>query len=138
MTATSVPLPPMAWNAWGDPARVTELSPDLLGMVHAVLGVSAADVRAVEREQVRVRPSALRDDDHAALAGVVGSAYVTTADEHRLLRAGGKSTLDLLRRRSAAQQDAPDAVIAPCTDDEVAEVLAVCAERGLAVVPFGG
>ena len=128
----------MAWNAWGDPAEATELSPDLLALVNQALGVSAADVHAVAREDVRLRPPALSADDRTALEAVVGAEHVSTDDAQRLPRAGGKSTLDLLRRRSAEQQDAPDAVVVPGTEDEIARLLAVCAERGIAVVPFGG
>ena len=59
-------------------------------------------------------------------------------DRGRLLRAGGKSTLDLLRRRDFGVQDAPDAVLVPGDDDEVAALLRFCADHGIAVVPFGG
>jgi alkyldihydroxyacetonephosphate synthase len=134
----SLPMPPMKWDAWGDPSKAAELTPSLLGMVHDLLKVSADDVHAVARQDVRLRPSALSEDDRAALVSVVGAECVSTADDDRLLRAGGKSTLDLLRRKSDGEQDAPDAVVAPGTDDEVARLLALCTERGIAVVPFGG
>src|SRR5690606_31319237 len=51
---------------------------------------------------------------------------------------GGKSTPDLLRRRSGDATAAPDAVVLPGTSTEVAEVLALCAAERIAVVPFGG
>jgi alkyldihydroxyacetonephosphate synthase len=54
------------------------------------------------------------------------------------LRAGGKSTLDLLRRKDSGVQDAPDAVLLPGSDDEVAAILRYCSQHGIAVVPFGG
>ncbi|WP_375492455.1 FAD-binding oxidoreductase [uncultured Jatrophihabitans sp.] len=128
----------MAWDAWGDPTAAARLTDAQLALVHDVLQVSADDVHAVERQDVRLRPSTLTDDDHAELAAAVGAEHVGAADDDRLLHAGGKSTLDLLRRKSSAEQDAPDAVVAPGTEGEVAAVLAVCAERGIAVVPFGG
>ncbi|WP_375479859.1 FAD-binding oxidoreductase [uncultured Jatrophihabitans sp.] len=135
--AGKLPEPPMAWDAWGDPARAAPLSPALLGMVHDLLKVSAADVASVARADVRLRPSALSAGDLAALADVVGEANVSAEDADRLPRAGGKSTFDLLRRK-AVEQDAPDAVVIPGSDDEIVALLAVCAERGVAVVPFGG
>ena len=61
-----------------------------------------------------------------------------TADRDRLLRAGGKSTPDLLRRKDTGVQDAPDAVLLPGTEDEVAAILRYCSEHGIAVVAFGG
>jgi alkyldihydroxyacetonephosphate synthase len=134
----TLPVPPMKWNAWGDPARTTELSAAQLAMVNDLLKVSAADVDSPSRAEVRLRPSQLSADDRDALAGVVGSAHLSTADGDRLPRAGGKSTLDLLRRRSRNEQVAPDAVVLPGSEDEIAAILALCAERGIAVVPFGG
>ena len=35
-------------------------------------------------------------------------------------------------------QDAPDAVLTPGTEDEIAAILRLCAQRSIAVVPFGG
>ena len=55
-----------------------------------------------------------------------------------MLHAGGKSTLDLLRRNDSGVQDAPDAVLLPGTDDDVAAILRYCTQHGIAVVPFGG
>jgi alkyldihydroxyacetonephosphate synthase len=133
-----VPAPPMKWDAWGDPAKAKPLSPQIQQLLQEALGVSAADVDAPTVSEVVLRPSALSDVDLKALAAVVGAEHVSTSDADRLPRAGGKSTLDLLRRKSREPQDAPDAVVLPGTDDEVAELLALCSERRIAVVPFGG
>jgi alkyldihydroxyacetonephosphate synthase len=43
-----------------------------------------------------------------------------------------------LRRRDSGIQDAPDAVLLPRDDDEVAAILRYCADHRIAVVPFGG
>jgi alkyldihydroxyacetonephosphate synthase len=128
----------MKWDGWGDPAQATELSDAQLAMVNDLLKVSAEDVDAVPREQVRLRPSQLSAADRDALAAIVGAEAVSTDDADRLPRAGGKSTIDLLRRKSRAVQDAPDAVVVPATEEEIAAILAVCGERDIAVVPFGG
>lgn len=128
----------MRWDAWGDPDRVTALSATQLGMVHDLLKVSAADLDPVPYDEVRLRPSQLSAADRDALAAIMGAEQVSTADADRLPRAGGKSTPDLLRRKRRDDQDAPDAVVLPGTDDEVAALLELCADRGIAVVPFGG
>jgi alkyldihydroxyacetonephosphate synthase len=128
----------MKWDAWGDPDRAATLSAAQLAMVNDLLKVSADDVDAVSPAEVRLRPSRISGPDVEALAVIVGAANVSAADADRLPRAGGKSTLDLLRRKSHGEQDAPDAVVMPGSDDEVAAVLALCSERGIAVVPFGG
>ncbi|GAA0703325.1 FAD-binding oxidoreductase [Kitasatospora atroaurantiaca] len=134
----TLPLPPMKWDAWGDPARAKPLSEDIKGLLAAALGVTGDDASQLTADQVVLRPSALPDEDLKALAAIVGPSQVSTADADRLPRAGGKSTPDLLRRKSREPQDAPDAVVLPAGEEEVAAVLALCAERRIAVVPFGG
>jgi alkyldihydroxyacetonephosphate synthase len=52
--------------------------------------------------------------------------------------AAGRSYPDLVRLRTGDGSGAPDAVLLPASEDEVAAVLAACAEEGVAVVPFGG
>lgn len=133
-----MPVPPMKWDAWGDPALATTLSDDIKALLKNVLGVSAADVEAPARDEVRLRKSTLTNADEHALAAAVGADYVSTRDADRLPHAGGKSTLDLLRRRSHEPQDAPDAVVMPGTDGDITAVLRICVDRGIAVVPFGG
>ncbi len=134
----ALPLPPMKWDAWGDPALAKELSADIKGLLAAALGVTGDAAPGPSADEVVLHPSRLSAEDLDALAGAVGKEHVSAADADRLPRAGGKSTPDLLRRRSREAQDAPDAVVLPGSEQEVAAVLAVCAERRIAVVPFGG
>ena len=68
----------------------------------------------------------------------MGAGHFVSDDVGRLLRAGGKSTLDLLRRRDDGVQDAPDAVLLPGGEDDVAAILKYCTQQSIAVVPFGG
>ncbi|WP_280726230.1 FAD-binding oxidoreductase [Kitasatospora sp. MAA4] len=128
----------MSWDAWGDPALAKPLSDDIRALLEQLLGVSAADGSAPTADEVVLRPSALPEQDLSALAAIVGEWNVSAADADRLPRAGGKSTPDLLRRRSREPQDAPDAVVLPGTEEEIAAVLAHCSRRRIAVVPFGG
>ncbi len=79
-----------------------------------------------------------RTPTREALVAIVGAAHCISDDYGRLLRAGGKSTLDLLRRKDSGVQDAPDAVLLPADEEAVAEVLRFCAQQSIAVVPFGG
>lgn len=131
-------LPPMKWNAWGDPAAAKPLSDGIRALLTQALGIDAEPTAELSAEQVRIRPSALSDADRAAFTAILGPQHVAADDLGRLLRAGGKSTLDLLRRRDRGVQDAPDAVLLPGSDDDVAAVLAYCARQSIAVVPFGG
>lgn len=128
---------PMKWNAWGDPAAAKPLSDGIRSLLKQALGVGEAEVPAPEIDEVRLRPSALSTDDRDALAAIVGSEFVLDDDRARLLHAGGKSTLDLLRRKQI-EQDAPDAVVVPGDEEQIAAILHHCSEHGIVVVPFGG
>jgi alkyldihydroxyacetonephosphate synthase len=138
MSSADALLPPMKWDAWGDPQAATPLSEAVRSLLKQALGVSDSPPKAPEPDQVRLRRSALSADDQNALAALVGRDYYRDDDRARLLHAGGKSTLDLLRRRDAGPQDAPDAVLLPGEEDEVAAILRYCAAHRIAVVPFGG
>ncbi len=128
----------MRWDAWGDPDLAAPLSEGTATLIRGMLGVSG-EITLPKRDpaSVRVSRSRLTDEQLAGLRAIVGDRWTSTADPDRLMRAGGKSTPDLLRRRNA-EQEAPDAVVVPGTDDEVAALLTWCSEQRIAVVPFGG
>ncbi|MFZ0228751.1 MAG: FAD-binding oxidoreductase [Mycobacterium sp.] len=128
----------MKWNAWGDPDQAKPLSEGIRLLLAQALGVTGSAELELDAGQVQLRPSELANAHREALAAIVGPDYCRVGDRDRLLHAGGKSTLDLLRRKSPGAQDAPDAVLLPGTADEVAGVLRYCSQHGIAVVAFGG
>ncbi|HUO39845.1 MAG TPA: FAD-binding oxidoreductase [Mycobacterium sp.] len=130
----------MKWDAWGDPEAAKPLSDGIKSLLNQVLGLDSGPgaMPPPGIDVVRVRPSTLSARDRDALAAIVGGDYFTDADRSRLLHAGGKSTLDLLRRGNTGVQDAPDAVLLPGGEDEIAAILGYCSQHGIAVVPFGG
>ena len=130
-------LPPMAWNAWGDPDAAKPLSDGIRGLLEQALGVTPAAIPAPGIDEVKLQPSTLTGIHRDGLTAIVGADYLHTGDHERLLYAGGKSTPDLLRRKQT-HQDAPDAVLLPADEDQIAAVLAYCSHHGIAVVPFGG
>ncbi|NMN94565.1 FAD-binding oxidoreductase [Nocardiaceae bacterium YC2-7] len=136
-TATE-PNPPMVWDAWGVLEGHKPLSPEIRALIGGAFGISAETVSRPGEDAVRLRDSALTADQSAELAAIVGEGNVSTDHHDRLVRAGGKSTFDLLRRRSADVQDAPDAVVTPVDHDEVLALLTYCSDARIAVVPFGG
>ncbi len=131
-------LPPMNWNAWGDPQEAKPLSEGIRSLLEQALGVTDSYTAELEPGQVKLRPSTLADNHRDGLAAIVGPDHCRVDDRDRLLHAGGKSTLDLLRRKDSDAQEAPDAVLLPGTDDEVVAILQYCSQHGIAVVPFGG
>ncbi|MGU3645514.1 FAD-binding oxidoreductase [Microbacterium sp. C23T] len=132
--AVPTPRPRGDWDAWGsEPARLPAAAK---AIVATLLPGKAHPVP--HRAAPVLTPSLLPDGDLAALADVVGADAATRDDAVRMLHLGGKSTPDLLRRRLEDLQAAPDGVVSPADHSEVAAVLRVCGERGIAVVPFGG
>ncbi|MGH3677938.1 MAG: FAD-binding oxidoreductase [Mycobacterium sp.] len=128
----------MKWDAWGDPEAAKPLSDGIRALLKQALGVGDSLVAELEPGEVTLRPSALSPADRDGLAAIVGTEHCGVDDSARLLRAGGKSTLDLLRRRDPGVQDAPDAVLLPGDENEISDILRYCVEHGIAVVPFGG
>ncbi|WP_104086400.1 FAD-binding oxidoreductase [Arthrobacter sp. GMC3] len=133
-------IPPSIWSGWGDPARARPLSAGALEFLRRTLKLASVEAThaPVDLADVRVRPAALDEAVLAELRAITGPEHVSTFDSDRVLHAGGKSTPDLMRRRSGDALDAPDAVVFPGSSEEVGEVLAVCVRRKLAVVTFGG
>ncbi len=62
-------LPPMKWNAWGDPAAAKPLSDGIRALLKQALGVDGTTTPELAAEDVKLRPSALADADRDGLAG---------------------------------------------------------------------
>jgi alkyldihydroxyacetonephosphate synthase len=127
----------MQWSGWGDPAEAPALSPATLELLRGALSVRRPGP-TVPVQDVRLPPVRLGDRERDKLAAVVGAEHLSVDDRARLLHTRGKSTKDLLRIRSGEADDAPDAVVFPGSHEEVLELLSVCGDAGIAVVPFGG
>lgn len=134
---TAVEPPEMRWDGWGDPDRAAELPRAVRALLPLLLGRVPRPAPGLRLDAVQVAPSRLGDADLTALAAVVGDGEVRTDTESRVRRSGGRSTPDLLHLRGS-QLHVPDAVVRPATHDQVAAVVQVASERGIAVVPFGG
>jgi alkyldihydroxyacetonephosphate synthase len=102
------------------------------------LGWSPRPTPPVAVAEIQLGPPRLPDEARTRLVELLGEDNVRTDRESRLRRAGGKSYLDLLRRRGGDASDAPCAVVLPGSTEETAALLSACSELGIAVVPFGG
>ena len=129
----------MRWNGWGDPAQAAPLPDGVRDLLRDLLGVRPADTPPAALADLGVPAPRLGADVLDALARAAGGAeHVRTDAASRVRHTRGKSTPDLLRIRAGEVADAPDAVVLPGGHDEVLAVLRACAERRVAVVPFGG
>jgi alkyldihydroxyacetonephosphate synthase len=124
---------------WGEPGAGPALPDRAAGLLREWLGISGAVVsRPPALADVRLRPPAAPAALRTALEAAVGAGNVRDDREIRVLRAAGKSYLDLLALRAGAAEDAPDVVVAPADHAQADAVLAACADAGAAVIPFGG
>jgi alkyldihydroxyacetonephosphate synthase len=128
----------VTWG-WGEPGAGPSLPPHADAVLRERFGVPGGviDTPAAVADIVLPEP-ALAAETRERLEGIVGAGHVRSDHEARVLRATGKSYLDLLAQRSGALEAAPDAVVAPGSAAEVQAVLYACAEGGVAVVPFAG
>src|SRR5438270_11549851 len=104
MTHLEQLLPPMKWNAWGDPAAAKPLSEGIRALLKQAVGLGDSAEAELDADEVKLRPSALTPEERDALAAIVGDGYCRIADRDRLLHAGGKSTIDMLRRKDTGVQ----------------------------------
>ena len=80
-------LPPMKWNAWGDPEAAKPLYDGIRSLLKLALGVEDSGGAELEPQQVKLRPSALSHPDRDALSAIVGTQFCIVDDRDRLLRA---------------------------------------------------
>lgn len=135
--AQSAPARPAAsWNGWGDPARRPGLTPPVLAFLEErFAGRLTRRPAPVSLEAIAVAPSALSAQQRSRLIEI---APVRDDAEARIAHARGKSYRDLVRIRSGDASGAPDAVVLPTSPAQVEQLLALCSQESIAVVPFGG
>lgn len=138
--STDITSPPrdMPPAGWGDPARRTGLSPQASRWLAGEIGLTGTHTPPVCLDDVPLPAPMLPPGVYEELADAVGAVHVSTDRDDRLRHAGGKSYVDLVRRRRGIVPAAPDAVVTPGSHDQVLAVLRVCSNRSVAVVPFGG
>lgn len=133
-------MPETKWWGWGDPARTETLAamPAVREFLRTAIGFSepAEALRVPDASAIPLPPIRLAAADADRLRTTVAGASDAPAD--RLRHAFGKSYRDLLRLRLGIVPTAPDLILHPRSDGEIGRALALCSDRGIAVVPFGG
>lgn len=124
-----------SWTPDGDSPP---LPPHALRWLQQRTGGPARPVESVPEAQIPVSQTALSTTAHTALAAAVGNDNVLLGRNDRLGRANGLSYVDLIRRRAGQRIPVPDAVVLPADTAQVLQVLTICVEQDIAVVPFGG
>ncbi len=137
----SVDRTKIRWNGWGWAAHKDELGEReaVWTWLAGELGMPALlATPARPLEEVSLAAPALYVEDRKALNDIVGADRVRDDTYERAFHALGRSYYDLLRLRAGDLPLAPDAVLYPRGSEEVLALLTLAAERGIAVIPYGG
>ncbi len=130
--------PEISWSGWGEPAARQPLSEATRQLLSDALGVRAPAAAPPPITDFSLAPPRISADLLSSLSAIVGRGNVRADAESRIRHTRGKSTPDLLRLRVGEAADAPDLVLMPDSHEQVLEVLGICSEHRIAVVPFGG
>ncbi len=129
----------MRWWGWGEDGGAVPLPPAAETLLRDELEADPETRKPhVPLEQVSLPDPGLPASARERLVAAVGAEHVRDGREARIAHAVGRSYPDLVRIRSGDASSAPDAVVLPASAEQVASVLAACAEQRVAVVPFGG
>jgi alkyldihydroxyacetonephosphate synthase len=126
--------PQRSWWGWGtedaalDAAARTRL---------ATLLATQLDIRSLVPRAVPAVSSLRMGASRFAVPSELEGA-VTTARHDRAAHAYGKAFRDLVRALDGDLDAAPDAVAYPSDEDELVRLLAWCAARRIAAIPYGG
>jgi alkyldihydroxyacetonephosphate synthase len=128
----------MRWWGWGDPARPAALGQGMLRLLRDTVGTAAGVRPPVALARVRLPEATLPERARAELRELLGAEAVRDDHAERVSHAAGKGYPDLVRLRAGEPGEAPDAVLYPSRSEQLGALLALCARRSIAVVPFGG
>jgi alkyldihydroxyacetonephosphate synthase len=128
----------MRWWGWGVDGHDAPLPPAVAAILSEELGAGAERRDPVALEAVALAEATMSAGTRKRLEGLVGSEHVRDDRLARVTHAAGRGYPDLVRLRAGRADNAPDAVLYPGSSAEVAELLRVCADERVAVVPFGG
>ena len=131
----------MKWWGWGheDVTFDDSTKPELWPYLKRELGVDEIRwEKPVAFEDVTL-PEQKNNEAFLAAIGVgLGEGQVVDDKKSRLVHAAGKSFRDLWLMRHGQVQFAPDCVVYPDTEEDVALVVSAAHEHGVVLVPFGG
>lgn len=131
--------PRMRWWGWGTDGHDGPVKPGAKAMLTDICGWPGGVHRPpVALDAVQLPIADLPADTQARFEELLGAEYVRGDHATRVSHAAGRSYPDLLRLRSGEVPFAPDVVLYPASAEEVDQLLAICQEERIAVVPFGG
>ena len=131
----------MKWWGWGheDVTFDDSTKPELWPYLKRELGVDEIRwEKPVAFEDVTLPEQKNNEAFLAAIGAGLGEGQVVDDKKSRMVHAAGKSFRDLWLMRHGQVQFAPDCVVYPDTEENVALVVRAAHEHGVVLVPFGG
>ena len=131
----------MKWWGWGyeDVTFDDSTKPELWPYLKRELGVDEIRwEKPVAFEDVTLPEQKNNEAFLAAIGAGLGEGQIVDDKKSRLVHAAGKSFRDLWLMRHGQVQFAPDCVVYPDTEEDVALVVRAAHEHGVVLVPFGG
>ncbi|MBM3130399.1 MAG: FAD-binding oxidoreductase [Chloroflexi bacterium] len=129
----------LRWYGWGYADKIFSFDqhPDAWNFLRDALALRGDEsFPACDFDAIRARAPRLTSAQLDALRHIVPETKTDTRT--RVLRTYGKSYRDLIRLRRGEIANPPDAVVYPANEDQIARVLAFCAQANCALIPFGG
>ena len=131
----------MKWWGWGDEQTEFDISdkPELWPFIRDSVGMTGEATRTppVSFDDISLPPPRTNAAFRAAINASLGGERFSTTKRERLVHAYGKSFRDLWRIRRGIVDAAPDGVIYPETEAEVATLVAAAADHDVVLIPFG-
>ena len=131
----------MKWWGWGheDVTFDDSTKPELWPYLKRELGVDEIRwEKPMAFEDVTLPEQKKNEAFLATIQAGLGDGQVVDDKKSRLVHAAGKSFRDLWLMRHGQVQFAPDCVVYPDTEEDVALVVRAAHEHGVVLVPFGG
>ncbi len=131
----------MKWWGWGheDVTFDDSTKPELWPYLKRELGVDEIRwEKPVAFEDITLPEQKNNEAFLAAIGAGLGEGQVVDDKKSRMVHAAGKSFRDLWLMRHGQVQFAPDCVVYPDTEENVALVVRAAHEHGVVLVPFGG
>jgi alkyldihydroxyacetonephosphate synthase len=123
---------------WGEFGKEEELNPHVIEFLQKALNVDVSKKQKQGNAIVQLdKPCSLSPEVIEQFASICGAENVSTTDVDRAKHGIGRFYLDSLKARDCVIDYPPDAVLYPRNETEIVNILAICEELDIAVIPVG-
>ncbi|MEM7180005.1 MAG: FAD-binding oxidoreductase [Spirochaetota bacterium] len=125
---------------WGNPKSNTGLSEHAADFIHKEFGTSLGSETYLPGEEIvqLVQKSRISLEQKTKLVSIVGAENYDDSDFARAKYSRGKFYLEILQARMGQIENPADAVLFPGNEEEIAEIVEVCKQEKLPIIPVAG